>query len=80
MPDASSWSSPAPRYRALTTVAWGLWLFEVARLAVQGGPRSAPGYNRRNRFEPCPQCGEKVRVAADGWGYCRSCRQDFDFN
>lgn len=80
MPDARSLPSPAPRYRTLTMVASGLWLFEVTLLAVQGGPRSAPGYNRRSRFEPCPECGEKVRVGADGWGYCRNCREEFDFN
>lgn len=25
-----------------------------------------------------PDCGRKVRLGADGWGYCRGCRQEFD--
>jgi hypothetical protein len=78
MPEATSSSLLASR--ALKLAARGLWLVAVIRLAVQGGPRSAPGYNRPNRFEPCPQCGHKVRVEADGWGYCRRCGKEFDFN
>jgi hypothetical protein len=23
-------------------------------------------------------CGKKVRLEADGWGYCRECRVEFD--
>lgn len=78
MPHAGSSSSPAPSCRALAIAFLGLWGFAIARLTVEGGPRSAPGYNRR-KFAPCPKCGKKVRVEADGWGYCRNCRQEFRF-
>jgi hypothetical protein len=77
MPDDSSSSSPAPSCRLLAIASLGLWMLEVTRFAVDGGPRSSPGYNRRRKFAPCPKCGKKVRVGADGWGYCRNCRQEF---
>jgi hypothetical protein len=80
MPDDSSSPSPVPSgCRLLTIASLGLWVFEVTRFAVDGGPRSSPGYNRRRKFALCPKCGHKVRVGADGWGYCRKCREEFNF-
>jgi hypothetical protein len=28
-------------------------------------------------FVLCPECAGKVRLAADGWGYCRHCGGEF---
>ena len=79
MPDEAS-SAPPTRYcRALALAVRWLWVLAVMRFAVQGGPRSAPGYNHRRKFVPCPKCGKKVRLQADGWAYCRSCRSEFKF-
>ena len=55
---------------------WMLLVF--MRFAVDGGPRSSPGYNLRGRVVLCPTCGKKVRLEKDGWGYCRKCRREFD--
>jgi hypothetical protein len=57
--------------------SFSLLAFGIARIAVEGGPRSSPGYNRRKRYAPCPKCGNQVRVGTDGWAYCRSCRHEF---
>lgn len=78
MPDATR-SSPLTRYcRAVVIAASWLWALAGMRFAVQGGPRSSPGYNRK-KFVPCPKCGEKVRLNADGWAYCSSCRSEFKY-
>jgi hypothetical protein len=54
------------------------WILVFARFAVDGGARSAPGYDPYRRVVLCPWCGKKVRLKADGWGYCSRCRADFD--
>jgi phage terminase large subunit GpA-like protein len=35
--------------------------------------------DRRRKFVPCPKCGEKVRLEADGWGQCFDCDIEFEF-
>jgi hypothetical protein len=64
-----------------STVPVAVWrafvLLAVALLAVDGGPLSAPGYGPIGRVVRCPWCHKKVRLAADGWGYCRRCDQEF---
>ena len=39
---------------------------------------SAFGHNRRQRVYVLHDCGEKVRLAADGWGFCPECRVEFN--
>ena len=67
-----------PRGRvAPAPLLWTLLLLFM-RFAVERGPLSAPGYNSRGQVVRCPTCGKKVRLGADGWGYCRKCRREFD--
>lgn len=76
--EISSWP-PTDSCRALAASAW--WfsvLLVVVRFAVDGGPRSSAGYDPRRKVVLCPHCKKKVRLEPDGWGYCRSCRRDFD--
>jgi hypothetical protein len=80
MSDHSGPPSRVPSRPLAMVAALGLWVLGLARIAVDGGTRSSPGYNRPKRYEPCPQCGKKVRVKAGGWGYCRNCREEFNFN
>jgi len=55
------------------------WMLLLSmRFAVDRGPLSAPGYNSRGQVVRCPTCNKKVRLGADGWGYCRKCRREFD--
>jgi hypothetical protein len=71
-------SRPPPRpCRALAALRL-FWVLAFARFAVDGGTRSAPGYDPYRRVVLCPWCGRKVRLGADGWGYCRTCRSEFD--
>jgi hypothetical protein len=79
MPDETGSSSQTCYHRALALAAWGLWVLAATRFTVERGSRRAPGYNRRRRFALCPECGEKVRVQADGWCYCRDCGIEFEF-
>ena len=42
-------------------------------------PLSFPGGgSRRGYVFVLHDCGEKVRLKADGWGFCRECRTEFD--
>jgi hypothetical protein len=64
------------RTAAPARLSWMLLVF--VRFAVDRGPLSAPGYNSRGQVVRCPTCHKKVRLGADGWGYCRKCRCEFD--
>jgi hypothetical protein len=71
----SSWL----RMRSCHASRLRLWaLLAAIRFAIDMGPRSAPGYDPRRKVVLCPSCGKKVRLEADGWGYCRRCRLEFD--
>ena len=79
MPDAARSSLLTPYCRAVVMAASWLWVLAVTRFAVEGGARSSPGYNRRKKFVSCPKCGKKVRLQADGWAYCSTCRSEFEY-
>lgn len=53
-------------------------LFILLAASAEGGARSSAGFDPRKRRVWCPQCGKKVRLRADGWGYCRRCGAEFD--
>lgn len=56
-----------------------LWmLFVVAGVAVHWGSRRSAGHLTEGKLVFCPECGKKVRLGADGYGYCRKCRLEFD--
>jgi hypothetical protein len=56
-----------------------LWaLIAAMRFATDVGPRSGPGYDPRRKVVLCPECGRRIRLEADDWGYCRRCRLTFD--
>lgn len=75
--EISSWPRAGSPGRAAS--ARSCWMLLVlVRFAVDRGPLSAPGYNSRGQVVRCPTCGKKVRLGADGWGYCRKCRSEFD--
>jgi hypothetical protein len=78
MPDETS-SRPRAGSGQVSMLAQPSWMLLVfMRFAVDRGPLSAPGYNSRGQVVRCPTCGKKVRLGADGWGYCRKCRREFD--
>jgi len=79
MADKSCPCSPVRFWPALTALIRWAWLtLVVIRLAVDIGPRSAPGYDPRRKVVLCPKCGQKVRLEADGWGSCHHCGHEFD--
>lgn len=41
-------------------------------------PLSFPGHGHNSRPIVLHDCGEKVRLQADGWGFCRECRVEFN--
>jgi hypothetical protein len=74
---ACSWS-PTP-YRMVASASCWVWaILIVTRLATHGGSRRSPGYLQQRKIVLCPACAKKVRLQADGRGYCRKCRLDFD--
>jgi len=41
-------------------------------------PLSTGGFDPRHRPVVLHDCGRRIRLGADGWGYCRACRAEFD--
>ncbi len=79
MPGETRSSSPTRCCRVLATASRWFWVLAVVRLAIRDGSRLPPGYSWRRKLVPCPTCGKKVRLQADGWAYCTVCHAEFEY-
>jgi hypothetical protein len=78
MSDQANFYDQTPRCRSSAGGYCFLLLLVLTGVAVQGGSRRSAGHLPEGKIVYCPECGKKVRLGADGYGYCRKCRLDFD--